>query len=82
MSCIEYIHSKDIIHCSLRPENFVRWDCMPIGRVGFVLIDFEAAVKDGEVRPASILNILEPLFSSVHMLQFCASQCYLMNVYI
>jgi len=53
---------------------------MPNGRCGIVLIDFEAAVKDGEVRPASILNIFQPLFASVHMLQFRASQCYTMNV--
>jgi hypothetical protein len=50
---------------------------MPNGRCGVVLIDFEVAVKDGEVRPASILK---PLFASVHMLQFRASRCYPMNV--
>lgn len=53
LSALKWIHSKGIIHCDVRPDNFVIGQ-LGDGNPGIILIDFEACAQDGEAREAEV----------------------------
>lgn len=68
VAALHYIHSKEIIHCDIRPDNFMLgqlWNGYP----GIILIDFEASVVAGQIREGEVEHRGDLYFASPHFLR-------------